>query len=99
MLIARQARFRPQGRSKSEKNPQSVENSPAPQSLANQRCPSGSTEPSTKAIDQRYYSSMTELWLEVHRERRIFTHQRDSHAAVRRQRGIVGKQRLGIGLS
>src|ERR1700722_8633349 len=83
---------------KAKKSPQPVEKSQR-HKLASRHCPSGSTEPSTKAIDQRYYSSMTELWLEIHRERRILTHQRNGHAAVRRQRWIVGKQRLGVSLS
>src|SRR5689334_24497247 len=39
------------------------------------------------------------LWLEIEGERRLFAHQRDGHAAVCRDVGIVGKQRLRVRLA
>src|SRR5207247_8328740 len=39
------------------------------------------------------------LGLEIGRQRRILAHQGDGDAPVRRQRRIVGKQRLAVGLT
>src|SRR5690349_19007081 len=46
-----------------------------------------------------YGSTMVVLRLQIGRDRRIFPHQRDGHAPVCRQRGVVGKQGLVVRLA
>src|SRR4051794_1113806 len=51
-----------------------------------------------RGVKRRYYGSWQVLRLQIGRQRRRFPHQSDRHAAIRRQRGIIGKKRLRIGL-
>src|SRR6201996_9417977 len=55
--------------------------------------------PKAAAGQTTHGTIVMDLWCQPGRKRRVFTHQGNGHPSVRRERGVVGKQRLGVSLA